>query len=260
MENKKFIITIVILILIILGLGSFIYYDKFYKTEEEKAILTTIDGTNFDLSTLYKIGDILNRFDVAFGDSNSTYLGYIYKDKLYAKDFDEKAALYGTIYKDLASNNGNKILFGENVKNNFENIFGDNLTYNSSNILDGEYINVKYIAASDRYNYTINGVYNTYSPKYMEKTISTSITKDSIIVKRKVFYVEYNTSGTETISANIYTDSGKSKNIGTIKLKNGIINLNEIMAKYSSRLNTYKYIFKQSSDGDYYFYSIEKDK
>ena len=78
--------------------------------------------------------------------------------------------------------------------------------------------------------------------------------------EKVVFYVEYNTSGTETISANIYTDSGKSKNIGTIKLKNGIINLNEIMAKYSSRLNTYKYTFKQSSDGDYYFYSIEKDK
>ena len=33
MENKKFIITIVILILIILGLGSFIYYDKFYIKE-----------------------------------------------------------------------------------------------------------------------------------------------------------------------------------------------------------------------------------
>ena len=37
-ENKKFIITIVILIFIILGLGGFIYYDKFYKKQKEEKI------------------------------------------------------------------------------------------------------------------------------------------------------------------------------------------------------------------------------
>lgn len=260
MANKKFIITIVILILIILGLAGFIYYDKFYKKTEEKATLTTVDDINLDLSTLYKIGDILNRFDAAFSDSNSTYFGYIYKDKLYAKDFDKKVALYGVIYNDLLKNNSDNILLGENVKRSFENIFGNNLSYNPIDISDGKNINVTYIAASDRYNYTINSINNIYLPKYMEKTISTSVTTDSIIVKRKVFYVEYNTSGTETASANIYTDSSKSNNIGTINLRNGILFLDEVIAKYSSKVNTYIYTFKQSSDGDYYFYSIEKDR
>ena len=77
MENKKIIITIVILVLIILGLSGFIYYDKFYKTEEEKATITTIDNVDIDLNVMYQVGDILTKFDDTFNDNNSNYFSYI---------------------------------------------------------------------------------------------------------------------------------------------------------------------------------------
>ena len=262
MENSKkgFIITIFVLILIIIGLGGFIYYDKFYKTKEEKATLTTVDDINFNLSELYKIGDILNRFDGAFSDSNSIYLGYIYKNKLYAKDFDKKVALYGIMYNNLASSFNNKYLLGADIKEVYEDTFGKNLEYVPDSISVGNYMNIQYEATSDRYNYKVSDVNGNYSPEYREKTISTFVTKDSIVVKRKVFYVEYNSSGAATASATIYKTHDKTKKIATVSLRDGVLNTNEVIDKFSSYFNTYKYTFKQDDNGEYYFYSIEKDR
>ena len=96
----------------------------------------------------------------------------------------------------------------------------------------------------------------------MEINQSTSLAEDSIIVKRKVFYVEYlnNASGTDITEAAIFTSSDKKTQVATIPLRNGVLNKKEVISKYSSKLNTYKYTFKQSSDGNYTFYSIEKEK
>ena len=96
----------------------------------------------------------------------------------------------------------------------------------------------------------------------MEINQSTSLTEDSIIVKRKGFYVEYlnNASGTDITEAAIFTSNDKKNKIAKIPLRNKKKKKKEVISKYSSKLNTYKYTFKQSSDGNYTFYSIEKEK
>ena len=56
------------------------------------------------------------------------------------------------------------------------------------------------------------------------------------------------------------SDYDKSKLIGSISLRNGIISEDEVMAKFSSSLKNYTYTFKVNSDGDYNFYSIEETR
>ena len=167
-ENKKFIITIVILIFIILGLGGFIYYDKFYKKQKEEKTITTIDNVDIDLNSFYLVGDTLEKFDKAFNDKNSTYFGYIYKDRLLASKFDQGAALFAALYDNLLGTNTPQLLVGGDVKNDFETIFGKNLTYKADNLNAGQYYNILYDAVTDKYTYIAQTVREVYSPTFME--------------------------------------------------------------------------------------------
>ena len=56
----------------------------------------------------------------------------------------------------------------------------------------------------------------------------------------------------------VYYIKDKKTLITTVNLKNGSINEKEIIAKYSSKLNTYMYTFKEYNNTDYVLYSIEK--
>ena len=53
-SNKGFIITIIILIVIILGLGGFIAYDKFLKKESEEEKIVEVEDAELDLNTFYQ--------------------------------------------------------------------------------------------------------------------------------------------------------------------------------------------------------------
>ena len=73
-EDKKILITIIVLVLMVLGLGGFIVYDKVLtKKEDSNPIITTIGEKQIDLNALYQIGNTLDNFDKAFNDSNSAY-------------------------------------------------------------------------------------------------------------------------------------------------------------------------------------------
>jgi len=263
-ENKKIIIGFTILILIIIGLISYIVIDKKLASEKiDQAEKTLIDDVEIDLSALYQIGDTLNKFDSAFNDSNSNFFGYIYKsDNLSVKDFDNKAALYATIHSNLVGSNTTQNLVGTTVKNNFEKIFGKYLKYKPTSLDAGEYYKVSYDAKLDTYSYSSPTINNVYSPTYITHNISTSLENDDIIVIRKVFYVEYikNDGGTDISKASIYKDSDKKELVGTLNLRNNILDENEVIGKYSSKLKTLKYTFKQQKEADYSFYSLERIK
>ena len=70
MENKKTIILIIILVLLVLGLGGYIAYDKFIlNKEKETEYITVINDVSIDVNKLYKVGEILR---VAEGDLKVT--------------------------------------------------------------------------------------------------------------------------------------------------------------------------------------------
>ena len=77
MENKKFVVAIVILSLLLLAAVGFIGYDKFLKKQDE-SIKTVIDGNELDLNVFHKIGDVLNNLDNAFNDTFTTRKAVVY--------------------------------------------------------------------------------------------------------------------------------------------------------------------------------------
>lgn len=258
MENKKgFIITIVILSFISLAAVGYIVYDKFIKNNDsEEEYVNVINDVSIDINKMYNVGDILNKFDKAFSTNDSKYLGYIYNTKiLEVKDFDKNAAIFASIYSDLVRSNTEQTISNEIIKNKYEKIFGKTLQYKPSSLDLGENIKVEYDTTNKVYKYKASVTNNDHKSEYLARNIKTKLKDDLVIVTRKVFYVEY--SG---ISAIIYTNSNKTTRVGTVKLKDGEVSLEEVTGKYGSKLNTYEITFKLGSSDEYNFYKIERTK
>ena len=263
MENKKFVVTIVILIIIILGLGGFIALDKFVINKKDDDTITQIGDEEINLNAFTHIYNTISTLNKAYNDPNSIYFGYLYsKREITTSNYDKSAALFAAIYEDLAGTNTAQIIPAGIVKTRFEDLFGKKIPYSASSISAGNVYNIVYDKPSDNYTYTFPITYNTYSPKFVEKTIKTTLESETIKIQKKVFYVEYVTpgAGQPVTQANLYTSKDKSKLIRTVDLKDNVINVDEIVAKYSSKIPVYTYTFKQKSVDRYEFYSIEKTK
>ena len=263
MENKKYVVTIVILIFIVLGLGGFIALDKMVFNKKEDNSVTKIGEFDINLIVFDHIEDTISTLNRAYNDPNSTYFGYLYsKEEITANNYDKPAALFAAIYDELAGTNTIQIIPAGIVKTRYEDLFGKKANYEPKSISAGNIYNIVYDLTTDSYSYNFSTVYNTYSPEFVEKTIKTTYDGELIKIAKKVFYVEYvpPAAGAPVTQANIYTSKNKSKLIKTVDLKGNVINADEIIAKYSSKIPTYTYTFKQKSAERYEFYSIEKTK
>ena len=262
MENKKpFIITVAIMALIIVGMGTYIFIDKMHEKEEKEKKTSVINNTVIDLNSFFQVSDTLRRFDIAFNDAQSNYLGYLYNSKrIYASKFDIGASLYASIVPDMIENNNLMYISEDKVKGNFERMFGKNLDYQPAEINRSDFYVFNYEDTANRYAYIAVGKNTQYPAGYIAMNIKTILEGDIIQVTRKIFYGEY--IGENDIATKIvmYKDATKQRKIGEVNLKNGAINQAEIIAKYSSKINTYVYTFKHNKGSDYSFYLIEKGK
>lgn len=260
MENRKLIITIVILSLLLVAALGFIGYDKFLKKDDE-AIKTVINDNEIDLNVFYKISDVLDNLDTAFNDVSNKYFGYIYGDKnVMIEKLDPKVALYASIYGDIERTNQIQYISGNKVKANMQNMFGKYISYKASDIEWDETSRIPYNKENETYSHQLPVVNELTKPDFFSYEVSTAIAEGEIIVKRKSYYVEYETDDavTKRIKALIYTNKDKKKLVTTMNLKTGAINQSEVEAKYSSKFNTYVYTFKEYNNTDYVLYSIEK--
>lgn len=256
MENKKgLIITIIVLIFISLAAVGYIVYDKFLNSNtENQEYITVINDVSIDVNKLYRVGEILEKFDRAFSTNDSKYLGYIYNNKIIeVSDFNKDAAIYVSLYSDLVRSNTEQTISNEIVKNRYESIFGKKLEYKPTDLELGDNIKIEYDASTNAYNYTASITNNEHKNGYLARNMKTRLKDDLVIITRKVFYVEYSNS-----SATIYTNSTKSTKVGTVKLQNGEVSLEEVTGKYGSKLNTYEFTFKLGSKDEYNFYKIER--
>ncbi len=256
-DNKKpFIITIIILVIIILALGGFIAFDKLVMNKKEENTLTTIKDVEIDLNAIYQISETLERLDNTFNDVNSNFFGYIYRaKKLEVKKFDKLAALFVAMHDDLIPSNTNQQLIGNQIKNNFESIFGKSLQYEPSNINAGNTYQIIYDQNTNTYSYVLTAPTNpNYQAGYVSSNIKTTLEEGNVIVERKVFYVEY----TDNTSANIYKSSDKAQLVGKMDLRKGMLDKQEVIGKYGSKINTYIYTFQQNSADNYTLASIAR--
>ena len=261
MENKKYIVTIVILIIVILGLGGFIAIDKLVINKKEDDSITKVGDFDINLNVFDHIEDTISTLNKAYNDSNSIYFGYLYsKNEITPDNYDKSAALFAAIYDELAGTNTTQIIPAGIVKSRYEDLFGKKVTYNATTISAGNVYNIIYDKTTDSYSYNFPTTYNSYSPEFVEKTIKTTYDGELIEISKKVFYVEYvpPAAGQPVTQANVYTSKDKTRLIKTVDLKENVINSDEIIAKYSSKIPTYIYTFKQKSTERYEFHSIKK--
>ena len=259
-SNKGFIITIIILIVIILGLGGFIAYDKFLKKESEEEKIVEVEDAELDLNTFYQVGDILNQFDQAFSDTSSTFFGYPYRaKKLTAKNFDMSAAIYLSSYSLLTKNGVHTLLKESKVEDNFTKIFGNNLKYVGSEVVAGDNYHILYDGTAKIYGAALQPEVKNRLISYNTINTKTNVTENGISIIRKVYYVEYESpdNGVTVTRAYIYSDNSKQQLIAAMPLTNDTINEKELLGKYGSKLKTFKYTFSRKNEQTYNFYSIE---
>ena len=244
-------------------MGGFIAVDKLVLNKKEAEKTTQIGDVEVNLTAFEHINDTLALFNKAFNDSNSKFFGYLYtKREINTSNFDKSAAIYVSMYNNFITTNTPIIIPGGIVKANFKNIFGKNVSYTPSSFEIGTNYAIAYDKSTDNYSYVYPTINYSYSPKFIEVTTKTSLESDKIVIKRKVFYVEYEipADNSQVTKANIYTSNDKANLVKTLELKDNTINIDEIIGKYSSKFSNYTYTFKQTSSDRYDFYSIEKNK
>jgi len=261
-ENKKgVIIGFILLILVILGLLGYIVVDKFvFVKKTDKPSTVIIGDKEVKPESFYQIYNVLTKFDRAFNYEDSSFYGYVYKSKkLDASEFSMDAAIYATIRNEMTATTEARTIPESLVKNHFDAIFGDNLKYEATEIPKGDNHLILYNQDTG-YAYISNNVVGAYTSGIQTINNRTSVEEGAIIVTRKVFYVEYiaNESGVVTTAA-IYNDMNKQKLLGKLNVSKKGLNEEEILGKYSSKLSTYNFIFKENSkNSNVALYRIEK--
>ena len=264
MENKKGNIIIIILILLVLGLGSFIVYDKIInKPKEKNEKLTKIDDIEINLNALYNVRDKMQLMDYTFDNSQSPYFGALNNiKKIEASKIDIGLALYLSLLPEMKENKILAYVPEEIIKNNFKKLFNDQLTYNVSVINANNFYAFDYNQSTGLYAYYTNLSFDRNLAKYISLNEKTEIKNDEIVVTQKKVFIEYTNISPKSLatSINLYYDNSKAKNIGKLTLKNGIISEKELLSKFGSKMKTYQYTFKEKNETEYYLQKIETIK
>lgn len=260
--NKKVVFTIIILVLLVIGLGGYLAYDKIYlQYFNEETAMTMIDDVNVDVNDLFEVGNVLDKLDRAYSDSNSTYFGYPYELKKRVNKVSElelNALIYASVYDNLLFTNTQQTIHESLVKKNLNKMFTSSVKYVGSTVTAGTSYILNYDEATKLYSYTIPATANVYAPTYIAVNTSTTVEEDKVLVTRKVFYVEYESlNGKDYTQAVIYKARDKKTKLITLKLKNGTLSTEEVIAKTGSKMNSFIYTFTLDEDG-YKLYSIER--
>lgn len=257
--DKKGIIAIVVLALSTILLTTYIVYDKLSQKKEEKNTTITIDNRDVMINDMFEINEIVNTFDKAFNDLTTNYFGYLYKTKLYAKNFEKDAALYVSMYDEMEKSNIVQTIRESKIISNFNKIFGDNLKYKRAELNIGEGYKTEFGTTPYLAYIAPTKTNDLYAPEYIGITTKTNLEEDKILLTRKFFYVEYeqNENTKEVTIAKIYRSPKKEKLLGRVNLKNGEINKEQIIGSYGSKFDTYIYTFIYQKS-KYSFYKINK--
>ena len=263
-ENKKpVIITIVLLVLVILGLSGYIIYDKLLVNKiDDEPTTVTIGDVEIRPEAFYQIYNTLTKFDRAFNYEDSNFFGYIYKDKKIEVDkFDKQAALYATLRNDMIATTEPRVIPEPVVKSKFEEMYGDNLKYEAKVIDAADNYSILYNQDSG-YSYVSKDIINAYTSGIVSINAKTAVENGTIIVTRKVFYVEYTPNEVGVVTtATIYNDISKQQKLGNVSIVKKGLNIEEILGKFSSKLSTYNFIFREnSSNNNYALYRIERTR
>ncbi len=279
--NKGLIITVVILALMVLGLGGYIAYDKFFSEndkkivdkEEEKKISVEVLEIDSDLVTglVYPIYN----FDID-GDDYLYRPDWIYKDitlaDLSRDDMMFSAAHYARFIEDETGNYGadSYVYLASDIKKSFAEIFGPDTVYTDGSLLTTVCGLINYFEETE----------NVYIAMYScgETLYQTEFDNEILLYKAEkegdyiytYWYVQpylFESEGGNYYFFDKYIayddfEKDSNDNIIIAGYKDKSITEEEMNSKFAELVEngeaaTYKYTFKKQSDGNYYFYSGE---
>ncbi len=248
---KKKIIGIGILLLVLLGVGYFIYskvtFAKKIVDENNHWDLTLAQNTN--LSGEYM--GVLYEKDYTISTLPKEYVSMLLVDYYIQND--------GAFFRDenrKEDNTYQKTVLLEDLQNQLKNMFGpdykldafENLSYGCGRKLEKVDSTTYIIEANDP---ETCGVFDDMQEQYLTHVRNYRQEKDQIIIYLQVAYSSPNQDNTVTL----YRDKGKSE----------ILESNYSYACFDSDEKTcygnfelYRIILKKASDRKYYFYAIEK--
>ena len=264
MENKKgIIIGYIVLIFFVILFGGFIVYDKIIlKVNEETQQMVTIGDVEINPNAFYQVNNTLRKLDRAFNYEDSPFYAYVYKnEKLNIKDFEPDVAIYAAMRDRMVTNAEGKIISEPVVKKDYEEMFGDNLKYTQKEIKAGDNHKIVYNQATG-YTYVCNNIIESYTPGIVTINSKTSVENGYVTVTRKVFYVEYTANEAGVVSvATIYSDYSKKNKLGSVDVIKKGLNPDEVLGKFSSKISTYDFIFKENDNNtNYAIYKIQRTK
>ena len=114
-----------------------------------------------------------------------------------------------------------------------------------------------YDSTNKQFNIPVGGCGGTgWYPEYLTEIVEAYEENDEIIIMKKVLYIEYKAQGDnqDLVYADLYNSESKEK---TIKTDIAQEEFDNIKTNYLDAGDTYKFIFKKQSDGNYCFYSSE---
>ena len=277
-------ILIVFLVLIILGLGGYIAYDKVINKETEEPVKEekseskeeNLDITSKDVTSLFNNINTLS----STWTSEAYYCWLFKQDSLKVEDMSDELKVASALYLEYLSCSdndfecvkgssdtsvGNMILSASRVNNSIKKLYGD-VKYKDTNVksfacgADFTFDNASnnYTAVAPACGYA-GSSFDTYDYRLVK-----AIKKDnSIDIYVKVafeyfdFLIETDNDGnvTKDNMRYVYSDFGKKNQI--YKTEETTFDFNNVLEEYGDKLPVYKLHF-ENEDGEYHFKSIEK--
>lgn len=266
-------IFIIILVIIILGLCSFMMYEKNYKnskdenkvekpkTQKEVYLPELTKGqVEYYLSIVPLELENLDQIKDAYVGTK-TFINDIDDETKYGKAYnntfetDEKPSVTDA-HKDLKELMGdspgseyyNGVVKADDLEKNIKNMYNislnniDKFDYPSGGIFkSGNYYSVYHGSGSEGLNKISDDVKYTYSDT------------DLIIKEKAIFLFE---ELDEKNSQYIYTDTSRTEKIGE-ETYDDSTNKFYMIDKYKNKFTSFKHTFKRNENGNYYWYSTE---
>lgn len=272
-NNKGLIITIVILSILLTGLSGYLVYEKFFnKNEVQEDTTNEKDKSEANNSTteeeelpnyhnIYNVVEELvinNNHTMHCGVGNSDYFYSHNSIDVTNMDYDVLMSMVMTRY--LKSNGinsldvntyykENKYINSGDLEKQFKIVFGDQIKYQAK---DFKYnlSNWKYDSTNNRYIFSAlegGNVCVSYRKNKISKGVKTNTTIEVYDI------LEFGkATGDNYDMIEVYKDPSFKELVTTFKESSKVDS-----SEYESKLNQYKYIFKLSADGNYYFYGVE---
>ena len=259
--------------------GGYIVYTEFFTKKEEskinenknESINDTKTNEELSLSQLENFSMIYNFVDRSIVNNSmmahmplNNQPDYFYKqDKLYVSEM-RSDVLFSmvTSYLQLGKGDVNKLWIDNNtIKNIFIRLFNNYAKYNPGNYKFSVW-NYQYSKEEDLYRAEFMSIGNVVVTQRVNKLIKVIKTKDTIEVYDLIAYIAPDGKGSLNICAEGCGDCKAEQFKRCTALKKTDINeqgrFTGNLEDYKDNLDQYKYIFKLNTDGNYYFYGVER--